>query len=142
MATPPEGPFVAMAVLCRGVEARPDGTVDVLGLVDGIILTPEGEEPLGSHPTGRLSLTALVGIRAGSCRGRHILGLHGVHPTGAPGPSAEREVDLSDDSPAASLVVPIDLEVSESGTYHFDVRFDGDLLTRMPLHIEFASLGG
>ena len=46
------GPFVALAVLCDRIEPRPDGAVDVHGIVDGVAITPESGDPLGLRPAG------------------------------------------------------------------------------------------
>lgn len=130
-----QGPFVAMAVLCSHVEPQPDGTVDVRGIVDGVVLTPEADDPLGLQPHGVVSLTALVSLRAGTVRGRHPLALRGVYPSGATGPSVVRDVEFTDEVPGASFIVPIELQVHERGWYCFDVIFGDQLLTRMGLQV-------
>ena len=136
---PPEtGPFVAMAVLCQRVEQRADGSVDVLGIVDGVVVQPEGDDALGLHPAARLSLTALVSVRAGGLNGRHQLGIQSRYPSGRPGSLVEREVELSSQAPAASLVVPVELEIHEPGVYWFDAVLDGRLLTRMHLWVQYG----
>jgi hypothetical protein len=124
-----------MAVLCQGVDPKPDGTVDVRGIVDGVVVEPEDSDPLGVHPLARLELTALVSVRAGSVRGAHILSIRSSYPSGSGGPSLERPVEFTDDAPAASLIVPIELEVHEPGLYAFDAFYDGRLLTRMQLWV-------
>lgn len=132
------GPFVALAVLCDRIEPRPDGAVDVHGIVDGVAITPERGDPLGLKPAAVVSLTALVSLRAGQCRGHHRLAVHGLYPSGAAGPSLTQTIEFTDDVPGASLVVPLELQVHEPGTYHFDVRFDDRLLTRMALQVVCA----
>jgi len=132
------GPFVALAVLCDRIEPRPDGAVDVHGIVDGVAITPESGDPLGLRPAGVVSLTAVVSLRAGQSRGHHRLALQGVYPSGAEGPSLTQTIEFTDALPGASLVVPLELQVHEPGTYHFDVRFDDQLLTRMALQVVYA----
>jgi hypothetical protein len=129
------GPFVALAVLCERIVPRPDGAVDVHGIVDGVALTPAPPDPLGLKPAGIVSLTAVVSLRAGEARGRHEVSLRGTYPSGADGPAVSRTVEFTDRVPGASLVVPLELEVHEPGTYHFDVRVDGALVTRIPLRV-------
>jgi hypothetical protein len=126
-----------MAVLCQRVEPRPDGTVDVLGIVDGVVIEPEGTDPLGLHPDARVALTALVSLRAGEVRGAHRLALVGLYPSGREGPAFQRQVEFTDAAPAASLIVPVDLEIHEPGVYAFDVRFDDRRLTRMQLWVGY-----
>ena len=135
------GPYVATAVLCQRVEPRDDGSVDIHGIVDGVVLTPDfrDDDPLGVRPVATLQLTALVSLRAGEVRGVHTLGLQGVFPSGARGPSTSRQVEFTDDAPGASLLAPVELQVFEPGLYRFDATFDGELLTRIDLHVHYGT---
>ena len=128
-----------MAVLCDRVEPRSDGAVDVFGIVDGVVLTPEGDDPLGLRPAAVLSLNALLSLKAGSHRGEHEVSLQGIYPSGTPGSRVARQLAFTDDMPGASFVVPVELQVHEPGTYAFDVRYDGRLMTRISLQVYFAS---
>lgn len=133
------GPFVAMAVLCDRVEPKPDGTVDVFGIVDGVVLSPEGSDAPGLDAGADLSLTAVISLKAGDDRGHHEISLQGVYPSGQTGPQASRIVDFTDDMPGASFIVPLELHMHEPGLYAFDVRYDGALLTRIGLQVFYAS---
>jgi hypothetical protein len=139
MSADPRGPFVAMAVLCDRVEPKPDGTVDVFGIVDGVVLTPEVDEEKELTTDVELSLTALVSLKAGNQRGRHEVSLEGVYPSGRPGPRTSRPIEFTDDMPGASFIVPLELHLHEPGLYAFDVRFDAALLTRIGLQVFRAS---
>ncbi len=132
------GPWVTMAVLCQKVEPKPDGTVDVLGIVDGVVVEPDQPDPLGLRPAAHLSMTALVSVRAGDARGHHVLALQSAYPKGGPGPGLQRTIEFSDEVPAATLVVPVDLDIHEPGVYAFDVLYDGARLTRMALWVSYA----
>ena len=127
------GPFVAFAVLCQRMDRQADGSADVIGIVDGLNLDSPfmGETPDAEAPV--VLLTALVSIRAGDIRGQHQLAVRGRYPSGDLGPSIARVVDLTDQMPAATLSVPLELELEQLGTYWFDVTFDHALLTRIPL---------
>jgi hypothetical protein len=130
-----------MAVLCHQVSPKPDGTVDVLGIVDGVVVEPQADadaDPLGLRPSARLSLTALVSLRAGNARGEHVLALRSAYPSGSDGPAVRRTIDFTPDTPAASLVVPLELEIHEPGEYTFRVLYDEQVLTRMSLWVGYA----
>jgi hypothetical protein len=136
---PAEGPWVAMAVLCERIAPKPDGTVDVLGIVDGVVVEPEHapDDPLELRPKARVTHTAVVSLRAGDLRGRHAMGLQSAYPSGPAGPGMERAIEFTDENPAASLVVPLQIDVHETGVYAFDVLFDGRRLTRMSLWVAY-----
>jgi hypothetical protein len=135
--TPSSGPFVAMAVFCQRLDRKPDGTVDVVGVVDGVSLAPEGE---GHDPDAPpvVRLLGLVSIRAGESRGRHTLSLRAHFPDGELGATLTRPVELTDRSPGATIGFPFELEARDTGTYWFDVACDDVLLTRIPLLVERA----
>lgn len=132
---PESGPYVAMAVFCQRLDRQPDGTVDVVGVVDGISLSrdadPGGDAFDAAAPVVRL--LGLVSIRAGAARGRHTLSLRGHFPDGEVGAALVRPIDLTDEAPGATIGFPFELEARETGTYWFDVACDDVLLTRIPL---------
>lgn len=138
MASLTAGPWVTMAVLCHAVEPQPDGTVNIMGIVDGIVVEPEGDDALGLCPAAHLSMTAVVSLRAGDERGFHVLALRAAYPTGAEGPMLQRTIEFSEQVPAATLVVPLDLDIHEPGIYAFDVLYDGARLTRMTLWVHYG----
>ena len=132
------GPFVAMAVFCERLDQQPDGTVDVLGVVDGVSLSrdadPGGDAFDASAPVVRL--VGLVSIRAGAARGPHTLALRAPFPDGELGAALSKPIELSDRSPGATFGFPFELEARDTGTYWFDVLYDDALLTRIPLVVE------
>jgi hypothetical protein len=134
-----DGPYVGIAVLCDRVDAKDDGTVDVQGIVDGLVVEPRADDPLGMQPHVVLDFTVLVNVRAGGQRGAHRLAIRGFYPSGVAGPELARAVEFTDDRPGAGLVVPLSLEIHEEGLYHFDVEYDGRRLTRIPLRVVYAT---
>jgi hypothetical protein len=135
--TPSTGPFVAMAVFCQRLDRKPDGTVDVVGVVDGVSLATDGE---GADPEAPpvVRLLGLVSIRAGEARGRHTLSLRAHFPDGELGATLTRPIELTDRAPGATIGFPFELEARDTGTYWFDVACDDVLLTRIPLLVERA----
>jgi hypothetical protein len=137
MGPDPAGPFVAMAVFCERLDQQPDGTVDVLGVVDGVSLAREAEaggDALDTAPVVRL--LGLVSIRAGDARGRHTISLRAHFPDGELGAELTRPIELTDRAPGATIGFPFELEARDTGTYWFDVTCDDRLLTRIPLVVE------
>lgn len=137
-----DGPFVGMAVLCQSVQRREDGTMDVLGIVEGVVLEPPPPpevDPLGLRPAAVLPLRLLVSLRAGGVRGALRLEVTGRFPAGNAGPSTGLQVEFSEERPAATINVPVELQVFEAGTYAFDVLVDGHLLTSVPLRVLFTT---
>lgn len=136
------GPFVAMAVLCQAVQRREDGTMDVLGIVEGVVLEPplpSDADPLGLRPVAVLPLRLLVSLRAGAARGPRRVDVVGRYPAGNAGPSTGMDIEFTNERPAATLNVPIELQVHEAGTYHFEVLVNGQRLTVVPLTVLYSA---
>ena len=99
------GPHVAMAVFCQRVDRQADGTVDVIGVIDGLHLNaPEGGVDPETPPMVRLM--AVISIRAGEARGRRTIGVSAHFPDGEVGATLSRSIELSDRSPGATVSVP------------------------------------
>jgi hypothetical protein len=128
------GPYVSMAVFCQRLDQQPDGTVDVIGVVDGVRVDATMES--ADAEAALIRLMGLVSIRAGQVRGRHAMALRAHFPSGDLGASLNRQVELTDREPGATISFPIELQAHEAGTYWFDVFFDERLLTRIPLIVE------
>lgn len=129
------GPYVALAVFCQRVDLQPDGSADLIGLVDGLgVEIPDDPDT----PPLRLNVRAVIALRAGDVRGDRRVALAGRYPSGAEGLSASKTVRFSDDRPAVTLNLPVELELPELGTYQFDVRCDEALLTVITLDVRQA----
>jgi hypothetical protein len=126
------GPYVALAVLCQRVDMQPDGSADLIGIVDGLAVDDPADP---NTPPLILNLRAVVALRGGSVRGQRRLTLRGWFPSGAEGLSADKLVVFSDARPAVTLNMPLELELPELGTYVFDVLCDDELLTAITLDV-------
>lgn len=135
MSVAPRGPWVALAVFCQRVDLQPDGSADVIGIVDGVAFTPQ-QPP--DAPALVLNVRAVVALRAGEVRGGRTIGIRGVYPSGAEGLQASRVVQFTDERPAITLSLPLELELPEVGVYRFDITCDGTLLTVLTLAVERA----
>lgn len=126
------GPYVALAVLCQRVDMQPDGTADLIGIVDGLAVDDPADP---NTPPLVLNLRAVVALRGGSVRGQRRLTLRGWFPSGAEGLSADKLVVFSDARPAVTLNMPLELELPELGTYVFDVLCEDQLITAITLDV-------
>ena len=142
MTSTDHGPLVGMAVLCQAVQRREDGTMDVLGIAEGVVLEPpppSDDDPLGLRPVAVLPLRLLVSLRAGATRGPCRIDIVGRYPAGNAGPSTAVEVEFTADRPGATVNVPVELRVHEPGVYQFDVLAAGRLVTTVPLTVIYRA---
>ena len=127
------GPYVALAVLCQRIDVQPDGSADLIGIVDGLAVDDPADP---NTPPLILNVRAVVALRGGSMRGAHQISLRGWFPSGAQGLSADKIVQFTDARPAVTLNLPLELEITELGTYIFDVLVDDELLTAITLQVQ------
>lgn len=127
------GPYVALAVLCQRIDLQPDGTANLIGIVDGLAIDDPSDP---DTPALVINVRALVALRGGSVRGPRTITLRGWFPSGAEGLSADTRVVFSDERPAVTLNLPLELELPEIGTYVFDVLCDDQLVTAITLDVQ------
>lgn len=126
------GPHVALAILCQRIDLQPDGSADVIGIVDGLAVD-DPTDP--ATPPLILNVRAVIALRGGAVRGARRLGIRGWFPSGEPGLTAETRVVFTDDRPSVTLNMPLELELHELGTYSFDVLCDDSHLTTITLDV-------
>lgn len=127
------GPYVAMAVLCQRVDLQPDGTANLIGIVDGLAVD---DPALSGTPPLVLNLRAVIALRGGSTRGARRITFRGWFPSGSEGLTADKTVTFTDARPAITLNLPLELELIEIGTYVFDVLCDDELVTAITLDVQ------
>ena len=127
------GPYVALAVLCQRIDLQPDGTANLIGIVDGLAIDDPSDP---STPSLVINVRAVIALRGGSTRGSRRITLRGWFPSGSEGLSADKLVAFTDQRPAVTLSLPLELELSEIGTYVFDVLCDDQLLTAITLDVQ------
>ncbi len=126
------GPHVALAVLCQRIDLQPDGSADLIGIVDGLEVDIPADP---STPPLTVNVRAVIALRAGAVRGYRRIAVNGRFPSGSSGLAAAKSVHFSDQRPAVTLNLPLALELPERGTYEFDVLCDDTLLTVMTLDV-------
>jgi hypothetical protein len=127
------GPYVALAVLCQRIDLQPDGTANLIGIVDGLAIDDPSDP---NTPPLVLNLRAVITLRGGAVRGPRRLSLRGWFPSGSEGLSADKTIAFTDERPAVTLNLPLELELPEIGTYVFDVLIDDELLTAITLSVQ------
>ena len=127
------GPYVALAVLCQRVDLQPDGTANLIGIVDGLSVDDPAD---ATTPPLILNLRAVIALRGASVRGQRRISVRGWFPSGAEGLSSDMMVAFTDARPAVTLNLPLELELPEIGTYVFDVLCDDELVTAITLDVQ------
>ena len=122
-----------VATLCdTAVENQ--GKLNVLGAFDAIVAQ--------SFPARFACNLALRFCFTSADHGSHKFSILLVDDAEAPSTNNQEEADMQvnmpDGTPGFStqnLITPLQGEVKKPGIYHFDIRFDGKVLVRVPLRV-------
>lgn len=139
-------PLVAGAFFCERVIQEQDGVLSIVRIVDTMYLhkvgklaaapvqPPAGFPPQGSQP----GLQLVVMLKSGDYEGEGVLSLRGLKPSGEPltaQTSTELPIALKGGHYGANVVFTVGMPFEVGGIYWFELHFDGQLLTRMPLSV-------
>lgn len=135
------GPYVTAAALCERAIQERDGVLSLIRVVDKITNTIIGPGPVvpDSMPPVTVNLTLVIILKPGEARGRFMVAVRPEAPSGQRLPDVELPVSFGGAPDAsANVLVGINMIATEEGVYWFDTLFDGQLLTRTPLRIEYS----
>lgn len=136
-----DGPYLAMAVICERVLEEKDGVLSAIRMVDRIMVNPpSGQEPPASMPAVMLDVRLVISLKSGRARGRSTVTVRPEKPSGMRLPEIRFPVLLEGEERGANLLVGLNLQLDEEGLYWFDVLFEDDLLSRIPLRVIYQPL--
>jgi|ERR1022692_2081742 hypothetical protein len=135
------GPYLGAAVLCERAIQEADGVLTLVRMIDkitGTVVVPQGHDP-NVMPPFMVSLTMVVMLRAGEARGNYTIKVRPETPIGTQLAPTELPVSLvgTSDAQGVNLLLNLNLGAQHQGLHWFDVLLDDELLTRVPLHIEY-----
>jgi hypothetical protein len=122
-----------VATLCdTAVENQ--GKLNVLGAFDAIVAQ--------SFPARFACNLALRFSFTAADHGSHKFSILLVDDSEAPAENTQEESDMQVNMPEGTpgfstqnLITPLQGTVAKAGVYHFDIRFDGNVLVRVPLRV-------
>lgn len=91
-------------------------------------------------PTVRYPLQFVLALKAGNVRGRHELTLVPQLPSGETLPSHTVSVQMEGEGKRVNLVLQLDIPYAMEGLYWFQIRFNGLVLTRIPLELRYSRM--
>jgi hypothetical protein len=133
-------PFVQMACFCENVLAEADGVLSAIRIVDTYFIPPlpEGVE-MQDGMQGAIVLNGIVGLKSGDVTeaGSLRLVMHRANGETVPiGPPEGWPMVMSGGEQGSVLKIQMPLGVKNFGLMWFDVLWNGELLTRIPLKLQ------
>ena len=133
------GPYLAAALFCEKVLKEADGVISLIRIVDRWTVVGPSE----AMPATVIQTTLVLLMKSGIHRGSSQLTIAPFSPSGA----ALQEVKMSthfegDDDRGVGVIAPLAFPVQEPGVYWFDIKIDGQTLTKVPLRVLHQFVAG
>ncbi|MBZ5680330.1 MAG: hypothetical protein LAO24_09515 [Acidobacteriia bacterium] len=129
-------PYVTAALLCEKVLVEKDETITLVRVADRIQYSVQGVGvglPAGLKPI--IKLHGLVAIKSGLVTGDHLIDIFIQRPSGDRKEVVTYPVKFLGQDHGQNLILNMGIGIDQDGLYWFDVLFDGELLTRIPLMV-------
>jgi hypothetical protein len=135
------GPYITLASFCQAAitEANQLRQLTVVRILDQIII-PIPKLPPGmnvSFPTPPAQVTLALVIKSGVLKGKVLIKMQPISPSGKPLPAAEFSALLEGEERGIQVIIPMQLVFDEEGVYWFEIGLENPkvLLTKVPLRI-------
>lgn len=135
-----QGPYVQVAAFCERILREADGVVSLIRVVDVVTHTEGGPDAPRDMPTVRYPLNLALMLKSGRAKGRHEVTITPELPSGETLPSIMVTVQLEGEGKGFNVFSRVDIPYSLEGLYWFHIRFDEDILTRLPLQIRYSRM--
>jgi hypothetical protein len=131
-------PYVTAALLCEKVIEEKDGSLTIIRIADRLQYRLDAINLPGGFPQDvrpAVTIQGLVSLKSGLVTGDHVTTVILEKPNGTRKEIINFPFKFLGKDQGQNLIMNINLGVDEDGLYWFDVHFDGELLTRIPLLI-------
>lgn len=136
-----DGPFLIAAIICEKVLQEKDDTVSIIRMIDRVTLTVPAIIAPEKLPPTTVNLNAFISLKSGRARGSHTLKLVIEAPSGIRQPEQLLPAFFEGEDRGANLIIALNMTVDQEGLYWFDIFFENQLLTRIPLRVLYQRVG-
>lgn len=129
-------PYITAALLCEKVLQEKDESVTIMRIIDKIQYRLEGVGvtlPAGIKPV--VAVQGLVSLKSGPVTGDHTIKVVVERPNGDRKDVFTYPTKFLGNDQGANLILQMGLGIDMDGLYWFDVLFDDEVLTRIPLMV-------
>jgi hypothetical protein len=125
-------PYITAALLCEKVLQEGNGTISIIRLADRMGYQTAGM-PAGVKPATIIS--GLVSLKSGPVTGNHVIKIFVENPIGKRTEVFTFPVTLMGKDHGQNIILNMTFGIEQDGLYWFDVAFDEEVLTRIPLMV-------
>lgn len=125
-------PYVVAALICERVIQEKDESITLVRIADRIQYSIEGQSlPTDIKPM--IGIQGFVSLKSGPVTGVHEVKIFIENPVGQRREALTLPVNLPGNDLGANVIINISLGIEHDGLYWFDILFDGEPLTKIPL---------
>jgi len=135
------GPYLALAVFCENVLEDKTGVLSLIHIIDRINISAGVDAP-ESMPPIPLQLKAVLSFKSGFCKGKYVITVKPISPSGKELPPAKFPILFEGDDRGANVIVNFGIQIQEEGLYWFEVLIEETIMTRMPLRVLYQQFAG
>lgn len=127
-------PYITAALLCENVLEEKNGSLTVVRIADRVEFSSQGM-PEGYKPM--IVLKGLLSLKSGPVKGDFAMKILVIRPNGQQKgePIILPKVNFQGGDHGQNTILNITLGLEEEGAHWFDVYFEDELLTRIPLMV-------
>jgi hypothetical protein len=127
-------PLVQVATCCENILTESDRVNSIIRVVDTFYLTRPENLPQGVEPV--LQFKAFLSLKSGDVTGEYDIDIVLRSPSGKRAPLPEKwHVSFLGKESGATLTMNLSMPVREWGLYWYDVIWEGEVLTSIPLKL-------
>lgn len=134
------GPYVQIAAFCERVLREADGVLSLIRVIDIITHTERGPDPPYEMPEVHYPLFLSITLKSGTARGRHEITVIPEQPSGETLKPITLSVNMEGEGKGVNITSRIDLPYKMEGLYWFNVQFDHQTITRLPLEVRYSRM--
>ncbi len=126
--------YLVLALFCEKVLREADGVLSIIRVIDRFTVRGASHD---MQPTV-LNFTIVVSFKSGFLRGKQVIALRPTSPAGDDLPAMQFPVLFEGDNDRGNiLMAQVNFIVDQEGLYWFDLHLNEELVTRMPLRVEY-----
>ena len=134
------GPYVHLATFCENVLQETTGVISLIRSVDVVTHVERGTNPPQEMPEFHYPLTLVISLKSGTARGRHNVKVVPRMPSQETLPPQDFSVNMEGEGKGVNLILKMDTPYKYEGLYWFDIIFDGNLITCIPLEVRYSRM--
>ena len=134
------GPYLTTAVFCEQVLQEQTGVLSLIRIVDRMTTTFAGPNAPEEMPPAQLNWTLVITLKSGDIRGSHAVKIVPQLPSGETLSPVTLSVHLEGDNKGQNLLSRMNMRLEMPGIYWFQIHFDDQLITKVPLEVIYSRI--